>query len=83
MSSADVQVVYTPPLYSAPKPTRPYSRDPLPILVAGHSLEANFSNSFTVFIGKDQVDNMRLCNVALLHFLLRTFALSTFSCPLL
>lgn len=55
MSSADVQVIYTPPLYSTPQLARPFGRDPLPILVAGHSLEANFSNSFTVFVGQDQV----------------------------
>ena len=56
MSAAELQLVYTPPLYSSPlHDPQPSDDDPLPILITGHSLEANFSNNFTVFIGQDQV----------------------------
>lgn len=61
MSAAELQLVYTPPLYSSPQHApqlQPSADDPLPTLITGHSLEANFSNNFTVFIGQDQVTHI-------------------------
>lgn len=55
MSGADVQVMYTPPLYSTPQLVRRLGQDSAYSLVAGHSIEASFSNSFTIFVGQDQV----------------------------
>lgn len=80
MSAADIQLVYTPPLYSSPLHT-PQSSDggPLPTLITGHSLEANFSNNFTIFIGQDQVGERYVLSYAPYKYL-RTMYIRMYVC---
>ena len=52
-SNADLQIVYTPPLYS--QVVRPHPLHSKLILASGHNIEANFTNDFCLFLGQDQV----------------------------